>query len=141
MILLVGGVLLLIDSFLAWNKWTDSGVTVQSQNAWLGVGVLMGILTIALVAWEVLLLLEVKLGGLLDKTAVISAGLAALVALFAVIRSLGKVKIAFGAVTLDRAWPATAGIILAAVLALGAVIRLTERRGQLPERDTAPPAA
>ena len=55
-IMLVSGILLLIDSFLAWQSVCIVGICV-SASAWGGsggfAGVIMGILLIVLVIWEV----------------------------------------------------------------------------------------
>src|SRR6478736_888940 len=49
-LILVGGVLLIIDSFFAWQKITFNGIGISaSASAWHGWGVLMALLTIAIV--------------------------------------------------------------------------------------------
>jgi len=128
-ILLAGGVLLLIDSFFSWNEFAG----VFHASGWNGVGVLMGLLVFALIAWEVLLLLNVGVDALPLKAELISAGLAALAVVFTVIRFLVKPSIA-GEVSLNRAWPAWVGLILAGVLAIGAFFRFKEGGGEIPKK-------
>lgn len=136
-ILLAGGILLLIDSFFAWNKECvgAGGFEVCGEKGgWSGVGVIMGLLVIALIAWEVVLLLDVKLPELPLKAELISAAIAALVVLFAVIRFISEPS------SLGRAWPAWAGLILAIIIAIGAFLRFQEGGGEMPKRNV-PPAA
>jgi hypothetical protein len=49
-LMLVGGALLLIDTFFHWQSVTVVGITV-SRNGWHGWGVLVGLLTIVLLVW------------------------------------------------------------------------------------------
>ena len=49
-LMLVGGALLLIDTFFHWQSVTVVGITA-SRNAWHGWGVLAGLLTIVLLVW------------------------------------------------------------------------------------------
>ena len=49
-LMLVGGALLLIDSFFHWQS-VDLGPVSVSRNAWHGWGTLMGLLTIVLLVW------------------------------------------------------------------------------------------
>jgi hypothetical protein len=51
-LMLVGGALLLIDSFFHWQS-VDLGPLTVSRNAWHGWGLLMGLLTIVLLVWLV----------------------------------------------------------------------------------------
>ena len=132
-ILLAGGILLLIDSFFNWNK-TCVGIAgiargCGTHNGWAGIGILMGLLLIVLIAWEVILLLDVKLPELPLKAELISAALAALVVLFTLIRFISKPD------SLNRAWPAWVGLILAIVLAVGAFFRFQEGGGEIPKRN------
>ena len=53
-LVLGGGVLLLIDTFLSWQSISFQGVELASRNAWHGFwGVLLGLMTVALVAWVI----------------------------------------------------------------------------------------
>lgn len=131
-ILLAGGVLLLVDSFLNWNK-ECVGVTgiakiCGTKSGWSGIGILMGLLIIVLIAWEVILLLDVKLPELPLKAELISAAIAVLVVLFTLIRFISKPD------SIGRSWPAWIGLILAIVLAAGAFLRFQEGGGELPKR-------
>src|ERR1041384_6591678 len=84
---LVGGVVLLILSFLPWQQVSYLGVSVPGAdfNEWHGIGFLAALLVIALLVWEVLRLLQVdiELGSL--SPGLVSVGLALLTALFTVI--------------------------------------------------------
>jgi hypothetical protein len=134
-VLLVGGLLLLIDSFLAWQQ-VSAGVgnfkITASANMWHGIGVLAGLLVIALLVWEGLQVagitnqLQLPISG-----ALISAGLAAATALFVIIKFL----IANEA----RHWPAWIGLILAIVVAGGGWLKFGESAAAAPT-PSAPPA-
>jgi hypothetical protein len=50
-LMLVGSVLLLISTFFAWQDYGDLGLL--TRNAWHGLGFVMGLLTIVLIAWLV----------------------------------------------------------------------------------------
>jgi hypothetical protein len=134
-VLLVGGLLLLIDSFLAWQQ-VSAGVgdfkITASANMWHGIGVLAGLLVIALLIWEGL-----QVAGITNQlqlpvsNALISVGLAAATALFVIIKFL----IANEA----RHWPAWIGLILAIVVAGGGWLRFGESAAAAPT-PSAPPA-
>jgi hypothetical protein len=91
-IMLVAGVLLLIDTFFNWQEVeVDLGPLGEAEagasawdNFW---GVVLGLLTIVLIAWLVvrLLAIEVRLPA---SPAMIGAVLAALILLFAVLKNL-----------------------------------------------------
>ena len=125
-ILLVGGILLFIDLFLNWQS-KDIGPFTVSRTGWHGIGVLVGLLTIALVAWELLQALEVRIGlpdGVPEN--LVSVALAAAVALFTIIEFFSHDEI--------RSWPAWIGLILAIVIAVGGFLKF----GETPERTTTP---
>jgi hypothetical protein len=134
-VLLVGGLLLLIDSFLAWQQ-VSAGVgnfkITASANMWHGIGVLAGLLVIALLVWEGL-----QVAGIISRlelpvsAALISVGLAAATALFVIIKFL----IANEA----RHWPAWIGLILAIVVAGGGWLKFGESAAAAPT-PSAPPA-
>ena len=91
-IMLVAGVLLLIDTFLPWQKVTVSilGVEAASVKAsgWHGfLGVAVGLLTIILVAWLVARLAAVDIP-LPVSSAMTGATLAVLIFIFALIKNL-----------------------------------------------------
>ena len=136
-VLLISGLLLLIDSFLAWQEVSaDLGagsVTLGSVNMWHGIGVLAGLLVIALLVWEGLQVAGVTNGWELPvSAAVISAGLAAATAVFVVIKFLVANEF--------RHWPAWIGLILAIVIAVGGWLKYSESAETAPT-PSAPPAA
>jgi hypothetical protein len=123
-LMLVGGVLLLIDTFLNWQEVSAKlgGVTVASAgvNAWHGFwGVIMGLALIALLAWIVARLAGVKIPLPFSDT-LLAAGLAAIVLLFAVIKNLSD--------SYSTKW-SYIGIILAGVVAAGAWLQVQEAGG------------
>jgi hypothetical protein len=139
-VLLVAAVLLFIDTFLAWQS-VDIGVgefeVSVSRNAWHGFwGVLLGLLTIALIAWVVLRLLKIVPPSVkLPAEAPLTALLAVLVLAFAVIKNL---------VDDYSAWASYVGMVLAALVVYGAWLRLQEQGisvDRMMTRSTEPPAA
>src|SRR5436190_24086420 len=85
------GLLLFIFLFFDWQQacFHGGGVSVcGGQSGWHGWGVLVGILVIVLVAWEVIEVLGIKVPELPIKAAMLTAGLAAAVLLFTVIKFL-----------------------------------------------------
>ena len=66
-VMLIAGVLLLIDTFFAWQQVEVEEFGIEaSQNAWHGFwGVLLGLLTIAMIAWIVAGAMGVDLAGTL----------------------------------------------------------------------------
>jgi hypothetical protein len=129
-IILGAGLLLLIDTFLAWQKVSvklgDVEVASASQNAWHGFwGVVMGLALIALLVWVVLQVAKVEFNlNVPDKT--VTAVLAGVVLVFAVLKNL---------IDDYSAWPSYVGIVLAAAVAAGAWMNLQEAE------DTVAPAA
>jgi hypothetical protein len=113
-ILLGAGFLLFIFLFFDWQQVSFLGHSV-GRSGWAGWGALVGILTIALVGWELVQVLGVKLPELPVKAAMISAGLAAGVLLFTVIKFLVD--------NAARHWPAWLGLILSIVIAVGGWMR------------------
>jgi len=136
-VLLVAGLLLLIDSFLAWQQ-ISAGVgnfkVTASANMWHGIGVLAGLLVIALLVWEGLQVAGVTSGLQLPvPAALISAGLAAATALFVIIKFL----IANEA----RHWPSWIGLILAIAVAGGGWLKFSEAPATAPTAAAPPPPA
>jgi hypothetical protein len=119
--MLVAGVLLLIDTFFAWQKVEVEEFGIEaSQNAWNGFfGVMLGLLTAALVAW-----LGAKVAGvelrLPVSDAMLGAVLAAIILIFALIKVLDDDFTAF--------W-AYIGLALAAIVAVGAWLNVQEAGG------------
>ena len=129
-VLLVGGIVLLVDSFLAWQQ-VSAGPFTASVSGWHGIGVLMGLLVIALVVWEVLQIAGVtKQIELPVSAALISAALAAATALFTIIKFLVANE--------ARHWPAWIGLILAIVIAAGGWLKYKEAPAAAPTPATPP---
>jgi len=139
-IILAAGLLLLIDTFLAWQKVSAeiNGVEIASATAsgWHGfLGVVMGLALIALLAWVGLQVANVDLNiNLPDRT--VTMALAVLVLVFAVLKNL---------VDDYSAWASYVGIVLAAVVAFGAWMRMQEPEaavaGMAPAESAPPPPA
>lgn len=119
-IMLIAGVLLLIDTFFAWQKVEILDIAEASANAWNGFwGVVLGLLTVALVAW-----LVAKLAGVEIQLPVSDAMLGAIVAGIILLFALIKVLVDdFTAV-----W-AYVGLVLAAIVAVGAWLNVQEAGG------------
>lgn len=123
-VMFVAAVLLLIDTFLDWQKVSAKigGVEVASAslNAWHGFwGVLMGLLTLALLAWLIASMAGVTME-LPIPDALLSAVLALAILLCAVLKGLTD--------EFSTIW-AWIGVALAAVIALGAYLRVQEAGG------------
>jgi hypothetical protein len=119
-IMLVAGVLLLIDTFLPWQDFDVGGVDIVSWNAWRGfLGVVLGLLTIALVVWLVLRVMDVALP-LPISGAMIAAILGGLVLVFAVIKNLNDEE--------STLW-SYLGVLLAIAIAVGAWMEIQAAGG------------
>jgi hypothetical protein len=124
-LMLAGGVLLLIDTFLHWQEVSLStpvlGIKVSAGfTAWHGFwGVVMCVVLIALLAWIVARLAGVKIPLPVSET-MVAAGLAAIVLLFAVIKNLAD--------DYSTKW-SYIGIVLAGVLAAGAWLEVQAAGG------------
>jgi hypothetical protein len=123
-LMLVGGVLLLIDTFLNWQEYSAklAGVTIVSvgQNAWHGFwGVVMCLALIVLLAWVIARIAGVKIPLPVSET-MVAAGLAAIVLLFAVIKNLAD--------DYSTKW-SYIGIVLAGVVAAGAWLQVQAAGG------------
>jgi hypothetical protein len=121
-ILLAAGILLLIDTFLAWQEVSVEvgGVEIASasQNAWNGFwGVVMGIALIALLVWVAVHIFQVELPDLTIPERTVTAVLAGIVFVFAVLKNL---------IDDYSAWASYVGIVLAAGVAVGAWMRMQE---------------
>jgi hypothetical protein len=109
-IMLVAGVLLFISLFLPWQDF-DVGDLGQFSG-WRGVGVVLGLLTIVLIAWLVVRLLAISIP-LPISTAMTSAIVGGLVLVFGVI----KLLTILGDEATIWAW---IGTILAVIVGIGA---------------------
>ena len=130
-----GGLLLFIFLFFDWQQ-ADTPIGSVGRTGWHGWGVLVGILTIALVAWEAMQIFAVKLE-LPFKAAYLTAGLCAGVLLFTIIKFLVDNEF--------RHWPAWIGLILAVLIAIGGYLRyagdeVTEVNLSKAPSDAPPPA-
>ena len=129
-------VLFLIISFFDWQQVSFSSAFVSGAvglNLWHGIGVVAGLLVVALLIWE-----TVRFFGVNTPTGNVTEGhvsvaLALALALFTVIAFFDK--------STARHWPAWIGLILAIVIAVAAVVRAREEGVQLPAPKAASPAA
>jgi len=125
-LILGGGVLLLIDTFLPWQKWSI-GPFSASVNAWHGFwGVVLALLTIALLVWVAARAFEVQLPVNVPD-GVTTLGLSAVILAFAVIKNLADDH---------SAWGSYVGILLAAVVAYGAWLVFQASGESLPSMST-----
>jgi hypothetical protein len=139
-IMLVAGVLLLIDTFLSWQS-VEVGPFEVSQNAWHGAGgVLLGLLTIVLVAWLVVRLAAVEIPLPVSST-LIAAFLGVLIFIIALLKNLVDDYSTF--------W-SYVGVVLAALIAVGAWMQVQATGGMeslkgdlpsMPASQSAPPPA
>jgi hypothetical protein len=126
-LMLVGAVLLLIDLFLPWQKYTGPGADFieaaggdTSLSAFHGVGGwLLALLTVVLIAWIVARLAAVEIP--IPVSAAMTAGVLAFVILIvAVLKAL---------VDDYSGWAAWVGIVLAVLIAVGAWLQIQESGG------------
>jgi hypothetical protein len=151
-IMLVGAVLLLIDLFLPWQDFDVGGLADEfgvdaTWSGWHGVaGVVLGLLTIVLLAWLIVRIASVNIP-LPVSTAMTAALLGTLILIFAVIKLLSIL----GDEQTIWAW---VGLVLAIVIAVGSFQTVQEAggmdtlRSEIPsmpsssaEAQTAAPAA
>lgn len=123
-VMFVAAVLLLIDTFLDWQRFSaklgEVEIASVSYNAWHGFwGVLMGLLTIALLAWLIASMAGVAMQ-LPVSDMLLSAALGLAILLCAVLKGLTDDG--------STAW-AWVGVALAGVVALGAFLRVQESGG------------
>ena len=96
-ILLGAGLVLFIDLFLDWQQASVGPVTV-GQTGWHGVGVVVGLLVIALLVWEGLQFANVKLNVDLPVALSYSTGIAVAPDLAFGLRFFAFVFVALGAI-------------------------------------------
>jgi hypothetical protein len=117
MILIGAGVVYLIDLFLNWQQVCLGEFGCAGANGIDGIGILNLLLVLALLAWEVMALLEVQINA---PRALVSAGLAGGIVVFTVL----KILVDSEAIAI-WAW---IGLILAAVIGYGGWMRWQEHQ-------------
>lgn len=126
-IMLVGAILLLIDLFLPWQDFDVGGIADElgvdaTFSGWRGfAGVVLGLLTIIVLAWCIVRLASVDIP-LPVSTAMTAALLGTLVLIFAII----KILTILGDEQTIWAW---LGLVLAIVIAVGAFQTVQEAGG------------
>jgi hypothetical protein len=127
-VVLGGAVLYLIFSFFNWQQVSVLTITA-GRSEWVGVGVIAGLLSIALLLWEAARAFDVKvqLGSL--TPGLVSVALALLLLLFTVITFLSHNE--------ARHWPAWVGLILSVVIAAAAFGRAREEGVEMPDLQSA----
>ena len=128
-VVLGGSVLYFIFSFLDWQQVSVSGFTA-GVSEWDGVGVLAGLLVVALLVWEGLRLAGVKIEMGSVTPGLVSVVLALLLLLFTVIVFLDH--------STARHWPAWIGLILSIVIAGAALVRAKAEGVQIPKLPSTP---
>ena len=138
-LMLIGAVLLLIDLFLPWQDFDIGGLADEfgvdaTFSGWRGVGVILGLVTVVLLAWLIVRLASVNIP-LPVSTAMSGALLGTLVLIFAVI----KLLTILGDEATIWAW---VGLVLAIVIAAGAFMEVQAAGGidtlksEIPARGT-----
>lgn len=125
-LMLVGAVLLFIDLFLPWQDFDVGGLADElgvdaTFSGWRGIGIVLGLLTIVLVAWLIVRLASVNIP-LPVSTAMSAAVLGTLILIFAVI----KILTILGDEATIWAW---IGLVLAVLIAVGAFMTVQEAGG------------
>jgi hypothetical protein len=116
-VVLGAGVLLLIDTFMPWQRLSIDGIS-YSWNAWHGdKGVVLGVLTIALIVWVGAPALGARLPATFADGPV-TPGLALLVLIFAVVKTIREDF---------SAWGSYLGVALAAGAAVGTLLPSLDR--------------
>ena len=125
-LMLIGGVLLFIDLFLPWQDFDVGGLADElgvdaTFSGWRGIGFILGLLTIVLLAWLIVRIASVDIP-LPVSTAMTGALLGTLILIFAVIKLL--------TILVDEAtlW-AWVGVALAVLIAVGAFMTVQEAGG------------
>jgi len=134
-VLFISGLLLLIDSFLDWQQVSIAGInTSAGVSMWHGVGVLAGLLLIALLLWEGAHVAGALKGVELPiSAALVTVVLAAATSVFTIIKFLVANEF--------RHWPAWIGLILAVLVGVGGWLRYSETPSQAQTPAPTPAAA
>ena len=118
--MLAAGALLLVVTFFPWQRVEVLDLAVATANAWNGFwGVVLGLLTIALVAWLVTRLMGVEIDLPVSDT-MIAAALGLLIFVFALL------KVLTDDFTAVWAW---IGLVLAAIVAVGGWLMVQDAGG------------
>ena len=121
-LMLIGGVLLFIDMFFAWQKVDLGPLGDYTRKGWYGAaGVILGILTIILLAWLIVRLASVNIP-LPVSTAMSAAVIGVLILIFAIIKLLSIL----GDAQTFWAW---LGVAFAVVIVVGAFMAIQEAGG------------
>jgi hypothetical protein len=125
-LMLIGAVLLLIDLFLPWQDFDIGGLADEfgvdaTFSGWRGVGIVLGLLTIVLLAWLIVRIASVDIP-LPVSTAMTGALLGTLILIFAII----KLLTILGDEATIWAW---VGVALAVLIAVGAFMTVQEAGG------------
>jgi len=124
-IVLGGTVLYLIMSFLNWQQVSLGSFGSVGVNEWHGVGIIAGLLAVALLLWEASRVLGMKIEVPSLTPGLISVGLAVLLLLFTVITFLSH--------SAYRHWPEYLGLVLSIVIAVAAFRRARTEGVQMPD--------
>ena len=122
-VVLGGTVLYVIMSFLDWQQVSVGPLSV-GVTEWHGIGIVAGLLALALLAWEAARLFAIKIE-LPLAPGQISVGLALLLLLFTVITFLSH--------SAFRHWPEYLGLLLSIVVAAAAVRRARAEGVEMPK--------
>ena len=114
-VVLGAAIALLIVSFFDWFEYADIGFA----NMWNGIGVLAGLLLIALIVWQALRLANINLE-IGVTPSMITAALAVLLMIFVAIRWLDKPGPSIANEGVSRTIWAWLGLVLAIVVVVGA---------------------
>jgi len=126
-LILGGGVLLFIDTFLPWQK-VSIGPVSATANGWHGFwGVVLGLLVIVMLGWAGARAFGVALPGNLPA-GLVTLALGGLVFLFALLKTLTESY---------RGWASWVGIVLGAIVAVGAWFAFQDSGESLPKVATA----
>lgn len=125
-LMLIGGVLLFIDLFLPWQDFDVGGLADElgvdaTFSGWRGIGIIVGLLTIVLLAWLIVRIASVNIP-LPVSTAMTGALLGTLILIFTII----KLLTILGDEATFWAW---IGAALAVVIAVGAFMTVQEAGG------------
>ena len=110
-IVLGGTVLYLVFSFFDWQQVSAFGVSA-GRSEWVGIGVVAGLVAIAVVVWEALRIVQPAFKPGPVAPGLVSVGLVLLLLVFTVITFLSHNEF--------RHWPSWLGLVLSIVIAAAA---------------------